>query len=248
LVPTAFPAAPAFVAAPAAAPALARRLPARAIVALGIGALALAAALRVAPAHAGTVEVQLQGQDGKPLADAIVFLESREAKAAVKPLPSVEMEQAGKRFTQRAIVVPVGSAVQFPNRDTVRHHVYSLSPTKTFELKLYAGVPANPVVFDRAGVAVLGCNIHDNMVGWVVVVETPYMGHSGRDGRIRIDNVPAGSYRLRSWHPDLPTGAPALDQALAVPASGSAAATVTLPLAGSAAATVTLPLAGSAGG
>ncbi len=181
----------------------------------------LAAALLPSAAIAASVEARLAGRDGRPLADAVVYLESRDARAAVRPNKGIELEQINKRFAQRVLVVALGSAVQFPNRDKVRHHVYSLSPTKPFELKLYAGVPANPVVFDRPGVAVLGCNIHDNMVAWVVVVETPYHGSSGADGKIQLDNVPAGSYTLRSWHPDLPPGSPALEQALEVPASGA---------------------------
>jgi len=103
-------------------------------------------------------------------------------------------------------VVTVGTPVSFPNRDTVRHHVYSFSPVKTFELKLYAGSPHEPVVFDKPGVAVLGCNIHDQMVAWVVVVDTPFFARSGTTGRARIADVPAGAYRMRVWHASLPEG------------------------------------------
>ncbi len=198
--------------------------------AIAIG-IAIATALAVPTARAATLDVQLHGQDGKPLSDAVVYLESASARAASRPQAGLEIEQQDKRFTQRVTVVPAGSAVFFPNRDKVRHHVYSLSPTKPFELKLYSGVPANPVVFDRPGVAVLGCNIHDHMVAWVVVVETPHHGLSGADGRVRLDEVPPGSYRLKAWHPGLPPGAPALDQALVV-AGDKAAATVVLPLSG----------------
>jgi len=94
--------------------------------------------------------------------------------------------------------------------------VYSFSPAKTFDLKLYAGVPANPVIFDKPGIAVLGCNIHDNMVGWVLVVETPYFGRANAEGKLVLDGVPPGRYRLRVWHPGLPVGAPASDQPLPV--------------------------------
>ncbi len=195
------------------------------------GWLALVAWLASFAAAATTVDVQLNGQDGKPLLEAVVYLESASARAATKPRAGVEVEQQDKRFSQRVSVLPAGSAVLFPNRDKVRHHVYSLSPTKPFELKLYSGVPANPVVFDKPGVAVLGCNIHDQMVAWVVVVETPYHGLSAAHGAVRLDNVPPGSYRLRAWHPGLPPGAPALDQALVV-AGDKTAATVVLPLTG----------------
>lgn len=186
-------------------------------------AAVLPALLALAGAEAATLEVEVLGRDGRPLPEAVVFLESASARGASRPLPGVEVEQAGKRFTQRVTVVTVGTAVSFPNRDTVRHHVYSFSPAKTFELKLYIGTPANPVVFDRPGIAVLGCNIHDTMAAWVVVVETPHHGLTGATGRARLAEVPPGSYRLRAWHADLPPGAPALEQPLQLPAQGAQA-------------------------
>lgn len=173
-----------------------------------LGLTALACALQAA-----AVSIEVRDEDGRPLAGAVVFLESAQARRQVRPLAQAEMGQAGKQFVPQVLVVPVGTAVDFPNRDTVRHHVYSFSPAKKFELKLYIGTPANPVVFDRSGIAVLGCNIHDQMVGWIVVVETPYYAMSDVQGRAVID-APPGSYRLRSWHPGLPVGAPAQDQAL----------------------------------
>jgi plastocyanin len=191
----------------------------------------LALVLLCGPAQAAPVEVTVQGSNGRPVAEAVVFLESAAARAGSKPLQGVEIEQRDRRFTQPVSVVTVGSSVAFPNRDKVRHHVYSFSPTKTFELKLYAGTPANPVVFDKPGIAVLGCNIHDTMAAWVVVVETPFHGLTTAEGRLRLADVPPGPYRLRSWHADLPVGAPALDQALVVGPQG-AAATVTLPVPG----------------
>lgn len=190
----------------------------------------LLSALTVLSAHAAGVEIRATGSDGKPLAATVVFLESREAKAAAKPLSGSEIAQADRRFVQRVTVVTAGSEVHFPNRDKVRHHVYSFSPAKSFELKLYAGTPANPVLFDKPGIAVLGCNIHDRMVAWVVVVETPYFGQSDAQGLVRLDNVPPGSYRLRSWHPGLPPGSAAQDEALVVAAAGITSAAVKLPL------------------
>ncbi len=183
-------------------------------------------------AHAATITVQVQDASGKPLADAVAYLESAQAGkplAAAKPANAVEIAQIARQFEPRVSVVPVGTMVNFPNKDAVRHHVYSFSPAKTFELKLYSGTPANPVQFDKAGVAVLGCNIHDNMVAWVVVVDTPYFGRSIKTAPVALANVPAGSYRLRVWHPGLAVGAAALDQALAVEAAD---ATVTVRLSG----------------
>jgi plastocyanin len=167
-----------------------------------LAALALAAAL--APARAGVLTVTATDAAGKPLADAVALLEPVSGKAAVKPMADVEIAQAKRQFAPRVTLVTVGTKANFPNFDTVRHHVYSFSAAKTFELKLYAGVPAAPVTFDKPGVAVLGCNIHDRMAAWVVVADTPWNGRSGADGQARIDAVPAGAYRLTVWHPALP--------------------------------------------
>jgi plastocyanin len=194
-------------------------------------AIALALAAGAVAAGAAPVDVNVLGRDGKPLAEAVVFLESAAAKAAARPLAGVEVEQVDRRFNARITVVTTGSAVAFPNRDKVRHHVYSFSPVKTFELKLYIGTPANPVVFDKPGIAVLGCNIHDTMAAWVVIVETPFHGQTAANGRARLADVPPGNYRLRSWHPDLPPGAPALDQPLVVGPQGSTVS-LRLPVAG----------------
>ena len=187
-------------------------------------ALVAVAALAARAAVAAPLEVRVTDGSGKPLSGAVVFLESPEAKAASKPAQGIEIAQIGRQFTPQVTVVPVGSAVSFPNRDTVRHHVYSFSPIKKFEIKLYVGTPESPVVFDRPGIAVLGCNIHDRMVAWVVVVETPYAGQTGVDGRLSLPNVPAGNYRLRAWHPSQPVGASASDQALAMGAAPQQAA------------------------
>jgi plastocyanin len=181
------------------------------------------------PAGAANLQVLLQDGAGRPLAGAVVFLESPQAQAASKPLQGAEVAQVNKQFDPQVRVVTVGTAVQFPNRDTVRHHVYSFSPIKPFELKLYAGSAANPVLFDKPGIAILGCNIHDKMVAWMVVVETPYFGRSGADGKLQLDNVPPGNYHLRSWHANLPVGASPLDQPLALAAAGAA---VTVKMAG----------------
>ena len=178
--------------------------------------------------RAATVDLQVSDSAGKPLAGAAVFLESREARAASRPAAGVEIVQQNRQFQPAVTVVPVGTAVGFPNRDTVRHHVYSFSPVKKFEIKLYVGTPTAPVVFDAPGIAVLGCNIHDTMAAWMVVVETPHHGLTGADGKLSLATVPAGAYRLRAWHPGMPPGAAAHDQPLLVPATGSLAASVKL--------------------
>ena len=172
---------------------------------------------------AAALEVRVTDASGKPIPGAVIHLESPEAKQVAKPLSGIEIAQANKTFVPIVTVVPVGTSIAFPNRDTVRHHVYSFSSAKRFEIKLYVGTPANPVVFDRPGIAVLGCNIHDHMAAWVVVVETPWYGQTDSEGRWRASNVPVGNYRLRTWHTDLPVGSPALEQALTVGTAGTQA-------------------------
>jgi hypothetical protein len=77
------------------------------------------------------------------------------------------------------------------------------------------------VVFDEPGIAVLGCNIHDQMAAWVLIVDTPWHGRTGADGRVQLPAVPPGNYRLRTWHANLPVGATPADQALRVDAAGA---------------------------
>lgn len=187
-------------------------------------ALALGSSL----APAASVQVAVQTPNGQPITQAVVYLESAQAQRQVKPAPRLEMAQEGKRFVPEILVVPVGSDVYFPNRDTVRHHVYSFSAPKKFELKLYSGTPAEPVRFEQPGVVVLGCNIHDQMVGWIVVLDTPYYGQTNATGQVQLNNLPAGQYRLRVWHPQLPLGANPSEQTITLTATDSLATSVQL--------------------
>lgn len=175
-----------------------------------------------ASAWSATVQVDVRDGAGQPVSGAVVFLESAQAQRAVRPLQGVEMAQEKKQFVPAVLAVTAGTEVHFPNHDAVRHHVYSFSPAKKFEIKLYKGTPSNPVLFDRPGVVLLGCNIHDQMVGWILVLDTPYFAYSSATGQppggALLAQVPAGSYQLRTWHPGLPVGAPALTQPLAVDA------------------------------
>ena len=147
--------------------------------------------------------------------------ESPQAREQVRPLTAAEVAQAERRFVPAVSVVTVGTAVTFPNRDTVRHHVYSFSPAKRFEIKLYVGTPAAPVVFDQPGIAVLGCNIHDQMTAWIVIVDTPWFGRTDDAGRWAGAAAPPGRYTLRAWHAGLPVGATPVEQALTVEPSGT---------------------------
>ena len=172
-------------------------------------------------ANAAELQVKVQDASGRALPNAVVFLESPAAKAAVKPQTGIEVAQVGRQFSPQVTVVPVGSMVTFPNRDTVRHHVYSFSPAKTFELKLYTGTPSNPVQFERAGVVVLGCNIHDNMAAWVLAVDTPYFGKTADTGAVTLESVVPGNYKLRAWHASLSPGQSLLEQSITISATNA---------------------------
>jgi hypothetical protein len=123
-------------------------------------------------------------------------------------MEGVQIAQRDRQFDPQLTILTVGTPVLFPNMDTVRHHVYSFSPVKTFQIKLYAGVPHTPIVFDKPGIAVLGCNIHDQMVAWVVVSDTPYYARSTAGGRATIEGVAPGSYQMHIWHSSLPENVP----------------------------------------
>lgn len=178
-------------------------------------------------ASAASLRVQVLDSAGKPLEGAVVSLVSDAARRAVRPLPEQEIAQENKQFVPAVRVVTVGTLVRFPNRDSVRHHVYSFSPAKKFEIKLYAGTPAAPVRFDQPGVAVLGCNIHDQMVGWVVVLDTPYFAQTDAQGQALLEGMPAGAHQLRAWHARLPVDVTPPQQAIAL-AEGDSTATVRL--------------------
>jgi plastocyanin len=152
--------------------------------------------------QAAAVAVSVADEAGQPLADAVVAVMVRGQRATAAPGTSAQIGQKERQFLPMVQVVQTGTAVQFPNFDTVRHHVYSFSPVKRFELKLYVGTPATPVVFDQPGVAVLGCNIHDRMQAHVVVVDTPHFGKTDAAGQITLE-LPPGEHTLRAWHPAL---------------------------------------------
>lgn len=163
--------------------------------ATGMLAAALVTSLGAA---AAPVHVTVTDMAGKPLADAAVYAIVKGQPAATSSA-TAEIGQRERQFQPSVTVIQTGTSVSFPNFDTVRHHVYSFSPIRTFELKLYAGTPAKPVVFDKPGTAALGCNVHDQMSAWVHVVDTPFFTKTDARGEATLD-LPAGQHLLRAWH------------------------------------------------
>lgn len=150
-----------------------------------------------------SLTVHVADQSAAPVEDAVVYAIPTGPVVVNRSPANVEIAQVKLAFTPLVTVVQTGGSVAFPNRDTVRHHVYSFSPAKIFELRLYAGLPATPVVFDKPGLVVLGCNIHDRMVAYVMVVDTPWYGKTSADGHVKIAGLPAGEYKVAVWNPRL---------------------------------------------
>jgi plastocyanin len=165
-------------------------------------AFALAAAAFACPlAAASSVRVDAVGPEGAPVEDAVVFLRPlADQKPPGRPPLPASIEQHDREFVPYLTVVQTGATVRFPNQDPIRHHVYSFSQPKKFEIKLYAG-DGPQIVFDKPGVVTLGCNVHDWMLGYVFVVDTPWFAKTGSDGSARIEDVADGDYEVRLWHP-----------------------------------------------
>ena len=151
------------------------------------------------PSLAGSLTVIVKQHGGKPLQGAVVTIESEAAAQPAAPIKAI-MDQLNLSFVPDVLVIPVHSAVQFPNSDPISHQVYSFSSARQFQLPLYRGKPYPPVTFDKPGVVTLGCNIHDNMLAYIVVTNAPYFGRTDAKGEWNAANLPAGKYRVRAWH------------------------------------------------
>jgi len=169
---------------------------------IALRALGLAASLLcTAAAHAGMLEVKALQRDGKPLVGAVITASTENpVLPPAAPIKAI-MDQVNLAFEPDVLVLPVNSSVQFPNSDVVRHQVYSFSSAHRFQLPLYRGKPYPPTVFDQPGVITLGCNIHDNMLAYIVVTDAPYFGRTDAAGSWAVPAMPSGRYRVRVWHP-----------------------------------------------
>lgn len=165
--------------------------------------MVLLAFLIVGTALGSELRVSVTDTAGRPVPDAVVSLEAADGPSAHDGTPvHAVMDQHHQEFVPHVLVVEVGTEVAFPNSDNIHHDVYSFSPAKTFELPLYKGQQAKPVLFDKPGVVVLGCNIHDWMLGYIDVVPTPWFAKTGADGKARLE-APVGKYTLVLWQPGL---------------------------------------------
>lgn len=149
-------------------------------------------------AAAATLLVEVRDMRGAAVQGAVVYAVP-EGKGPPPPSRRAVLDQRNRMFVPHVLPIQTGTAVAFPNSDNVRHQVYSFSPVKKFQLPLYAGTPAVPIVFDRPGVVTVGCNIHDQMSAHLVVVDTPYFVVTA-EGRAELSGLPEGKYEVRVWH------------------------------------------------
>ncbi|MCY7339916.1 MAG: methylamine utilization protein [Sphingomonas bacterium] len=166
---------------------------------------ALALTLPAAPAAAGTLVVRVVDAAGRPVDDAVVTIDP----AGRAPQPSrgpgpYRIEQRNRMFHPFVSVVPVGAIVSFPNFDATRHQVYSFSPAKRFELKLFARDQSRSIRFDKAGIVAIGCNIHDQMSAFLFVTSNGWAQRTER-GTVTFRDAPSGASKITVWHPYLRT-------------------------------------------
>lgn len=165
----------------------------------GLGAASILAAL----VSAGEVKISIN--DGsKQIENVVVALKPQFDSNIVQSMRDKPvMQQQGALFFPFVLPVGLGTTVTFPNLDEFRHHVYSFSKAKRFELRLYGQDESKQILFDQPGVVSLGCNIHDNMLAYIYVVDAPVYGKTNDAGSVSFADLPAGSYTVSVWHPDL---------------------------------------------
>ena len=165
-------------------------------------ALASLVASGISCAAATDVALEIRDSGGKPVAEAVVYAEPISGRVPAVPSNTRALiDQVNKEFVPKVSIIQSGTSVFFPNSDNIRHSIYSFSPAKVFTTKLYSGREAAPITFDKAGLVILGCNIHDSMVAWVYIVDTPWFDKSGADGVGTLKNLPVGDYRITAAAP-----------------------------------------------
>lgn len=130
---------------------------------------------------------------------AVVYLEGSFPAPATPPVAAIG--QKNMLFMPTLLPIRTGTVVEFPNHDDMYHNIFSYSPTKRFDLGRYRRdeQPIPMVLFDRPGLVVLRCDIHEHMRGLILVLDTPHFVLTDPDGHFRLQGVPAGHYVLKAW-------------------------------------------------
>lgn len=154
-------------------------------------------------AEDASVTVTVSDQLEKPVADAVIVLKGDALIGVLPSYPNPIMSQRDMEFEPHVLAIAKGTEVWFPNNDNFRHHVYSFSKAKQFEIRLYGGAEDKRVTFDKPGAVALGCNIHDSMLGYIFVSDSPYVLKTNAEGKVTFPALQAGSYTVQLWHPRL---------------------------------------------
>ena len=162
------------------------------------------------PASATNFTAEVVDQDNRPVVNAVVTLiadvKSSMPAAATRLATDKTIDQRNETFLPQVTIVPKGGHIVFANNDQTTHQVYSFSAAKQFEITLAKGEKSSPIAFDNAGVAALGCNIHDHMIAYAFVADSPWAALTGSDGKVSLADVPPGNYQVQVWHPKFPPG------------------------------------------
>jgi plastocyanin len=149
---------------------------------------------------AAELQVTVLQSQGSPLEGAVVDVLPQAAQPPLRPAARAVMDQRDLMFVPDTIAIRTGTVVEFPNSDNVRHQVYSFSQPKNFQLSLYDSKQHASVTFEKPGLVTVGCNIHDAMIGYIYVTDSPWFGLAAADGKLQLRNLPAGRYTVKVWH------------------------------------------------
>ena len=178
---------------------------------------------------AAELSINVRTVDDQAMPNAVVYLLPKQPLTQTSTTEIAIMDQINRQFSPHILVVQKGSQIRFPNSDSIKHHVYSFSSAKTFELQLYRGLDANPLLFDKTGLVELGCNIHDWMLGFVLVVDTPYFAKTDLTGKAHF-TVTEGDYTVKIWHPRIAKDSVNIEQEIVVSEDNSMLFTLDKPL------------------
>ena len=187
----------------------------------GAALLLAALVLQATPtlASAATLIMAAIDKNGAPMADVVLYATQLGAPAnadATKASETVTIAQEHLQFSPYVTVARVGTPIRFPNYDKLEHHVKSFSPAKEFEIKVYESGTPPPVLFDKPGVVVVYCLLHEWMRAYVLVVDTPHFAKTDATGSATLNGLRDGNWEIRAWHPDMGTVKLPLQQTIKV--------------------------------
>lgn len=175
------------------------------------------------------ISVKVLTQERQRVGNVVVYLTPKASKVSAISNKIEIMDQVNTQFSPHILAVQKDSQVRFPNSDSIKHHVYSFSQAKTFELQLYKELQADPLLFSNTGAVELGCNIHDWMLGYIFVVDTPYFGKTDSEGNLTLE-LPDGDYQLDVWHPRIQDKFSVLSRPLSLPSTSDIEIVLSSPL------------------